>query len=153
MASGAAAVAAAAGTAGACAPPPCYAVVRRPDAAGRGAGERGPMEADLDITISLVKQGMATGLKMSVPEATSRALGSPPAIRFLRDATGQHRIAAAQLTDEGAIPIVPMRIALPASGLPIAPPPLPPGRYVLGPAGDGTLIVLGRAIERASDPG
>lgn len=106
------------------------------------------MDETLDITISLVKHGMASGLQMTVPEATSRALGSPPAIRFLRDATGRLRIAAAGLTDGGAIPIIPLRIALPNAGVPVAPPPLGPGRYVLGPAGDGTLLVLGRAIEQ-----
>lgn len=108
-------------------------------------------DASLEITISLVKQGMASGLQMSVPEATSRALGSPPAIRFLRDATGQLRVMAANITDNGAIPIIPLRISLASAGLAIAPPPLGPGRYVLGPAGDGTLIVLGRAIERPED--
>lgn len=108
-------------------------------------------DAALEITISLVKQGMASGLQMSVPEATSRALGSPPAIRFLRDATGHLRVMAANITDLGAIPIVPLRISLAGAGLAIAPPPLGPGRYVLGPAGDGTLIVLGRAIEHQAD--
>lgn len=105
-------------------------------------------DASLEITISNVKQGQTSGLQMTVPEATSRALGSPPAIRFVRDATGLLRVMAANITDNGAIPIVPLRIALASAGLPIAPPPLGPGRYILGPAGDGTLLVLGRAIER-----
>jgi|GEM_PF-5407297 len=108
---------------------------------------------DLDITITTVKQGLATGLQLSVPEATSRALGNPPAIRFLRDNTGQLRIAAASLTDMGIIPIVPLRIALAGAGMSVAPPPLGPGRYVLAPAGDGTLLVLGRAIERSESVG
>lgn len=111
------------------------------------------MEPELDITISIVRQGLASGLQLSVPEATSRALGNPPAIRFLRDATGGYRIAAAALTDSGIIPIVPLRIALASAGLSVAPPPLGPGRYVLAPAGDGTLRVLGRAIESATDAG
>ncbi len=83
------------------------------------------------------------GLRLQVPEATAMAMGDPPAIRFYHDEVGRLRIAPTLPEIQGAIPIKSQAVAVHRASQPVAPPPLPPGRYLLAPAGDRTLVFLG----------
>jgi hypothetical protein len=102
-----------------------------------------PNEQDPSTTYEIRIEFVGLGLRLQVPEATALALGDPPAIRFYHDNTGRLRLAPTLPEIPGAIPIKSTAVAVHRASQPVAPPPLPPGRYLLAAAGDRTLVFLG----------